>query len=297
MAGWGGVGVGGALFARVMRGREPGRLLLAAVCGVAGLAFGAWMDVYQWTLAARQDLDSYLAIAGTSLPYNLAHAIGNVGFSLLIGPAFVRALGRYRRRFQVRWPAPAGAAAATLLLLVMAAPALAAGSPAAKAERWLRGAQNRDGGFGSAPGQSSGALFSGWAALGLASSGENPRDVSRHGRALSAYVAKEGRSERDIGEVERTVMVLRAAGLPARARRPRPGRRDPLPQARRRLDRGLRELHRVRDPRAALGRAERRLGDRALAQRVAERGRRLRRRALGAERHGHDRGRRSRRSR
>ena len=216
MAGWGGVGVGGALFARVMRGREPSRLLLAAVCGFAGLAFGAWMDVYQWTLAARQDLDSYLAIAGTSLPYNLAHAIGNVGFALLIGPAFVRALGRYRRRFQVRWPAPAGAAAATLLLLVMAAPALAAGSPAAKAERWLRGAQNRDGGFGSAPGQSSGALFSGWAALGLASSGENPRDVSRHGRALSAYVAKEGRSERDIGEVERTVMVLRAAGLPAR---------------------------------------------------------------------------------
>ena len=40
--------------------------------------------------------------------------------------------------------------------------------------------------------------------------------MSRHGRALSAYVAKEGRSERDIGEVERTVMVLRAAGLPAR---------------------------------------------------------------------------------
>lgn len=222
MAGWGAVGVGGAMFARVTRGREPGRLLLAAVCGVAGLAFGAWMDLYQWTLAAEQNLDSYLAIAATSLPYNLAHAIGNVGFSLLLGPAFVRALARYRRRFQVRWPAPAGAAAATLLLVLLAAaPMQAAASPASKAERWLRGAQNRDGGFGSAPGQSSGALFSGWAALGLASSGANPRDVRRRGRALATYVRREGRSERDIGEVERTVMVLRAAGLA-----PRIGRRD-----------------------------------------------------------------------
>ena len=56
----------------------------------------------------RQDLDSYLAVSATSLPYNLAHAIGNVGFCLLIGPAFVRALRRYRRRFEVRWPARAG---------------------------------------------------------------------------------------------------------------------------------------------------------------------------------------------
>ena len=87
----GGRGLGAAAGAHAA-GREPSRLLLAAVCGAAGLAFGAWMDVYQWTLAARQDLDSYLAIAATSLPYNLAHAIGNVGFSLLIGPAFVRAL-------------------------------------------------------------------------------------------------------------------------------------------------------------------------------------------------------------
>src|SRR5215213_4887661 len=64
--GWGAVGVAGALLARALRGREPNRFLLAAVCGAAGLAFGAWMDVYQWTLAARQDLDTYVAVAGTS---------------------------------------------------------------------------------------------------------------------------------------------------------------------------------------------------------------------------------------
>ncbi len=218
MAAWGAVGVMGAGMARALRGREPGRLLLAAVCGFAGLAFGAWMDLYQWTLAARQDLDSYLAISATSLPYNLAHAIGNVAFSLLIGPAFVRALQRYRRRFEVRWPAPAGAAAAAGVLAVVAVLALSsqamAASPAGRAESYLLKAQNRDGGFGSGPGYDSNALFSGWAALGLAAADRNPRNVRRgHGKSLAAYIRRAQRSEHDIGEVERTVMVLRAAGL------------------------------------------------------------------------------------
>ena len=240
MAGWGVVGVGGALLARGMRGREPSRLGLALVCGAAGLAFGAWMDLYQWTLAARQDLDSYIAISVSSLPYNLAHAIGNVGFSLLLGPAFIRALARYRRRFEVRWPAPSGATAALAVALLVAgmaaAPAYAAspGASAKAAERYLRGAQNRDGGFGGAPGQSSGVLFSGWAALALASAGHNPADVTRHGRSLAAYVARAGRADRDIGEVERTVMVLSAAGRSPR----RYGGRDLLAEiaARRRRD-------------------------------------------------------------
>ena len=86
MAGWGAVGVGGAVLAKVLRGREPNRFMLAAVCGLAGLLFGAWMDIYQWTFAARQDLDTYIAVAGTSLPYNVAHAVGNVVFCLLLGP-------------------------------------------------------------------------------------------------------------------------------------------------------------------------------------------------------------------
>ena len=92
MAGWGAVGIGGAALARLTRGRELGRVPLALVCGLAGLAFGAWMDVYQWTLAARQDLPSYIAVSGSSLPYNLAHAIGNFVFCLAIGPVFLRAL-------------------------------------------------------------------------------------------------------------------------------------------------------------------------------------------------------------
>src|SRR5687767_4323952 len=141
MAGWGAVGVAGAFLARFLHGREPNRFALAAVCGAAGLAFGAWMDVYQWTLAARQDLDTYVAVAGTSLPYNLAHAAGNVVFCLLIGPAFLRALARYRRRLEVRWertPAPValGAVAIALTLLVLPAAAFAA-TPAQRAASYL----------------------------------------------------------------------------------------------------------------------------------------------------------------
>jgi len=217
MAGWGAVGVAGALLAWTMRGREVNRFALAAVCGLAGLAFGAWMDLYQLTLAAHQDLDTYLAISASSLPYNLAHAIGNVVFCLLIGPVFVRALRRYRRRLEVNWRAAATASTAALLLVLVIPGAASAASPADRAERWLLRAQNADGGFGGVPQASSSELFSGWSALGLAASGRNPRDVRRSGgRSLAAYVSATARSTGDVGRIERTMLVLEAAGLSSR---------------------------------------------------------------------------------
>jgi prenyltransferase beta subunit len=222
MAGWGAVGVSGALLARFLRGREPNRFALAAVCGAAGLAFGAWMDVYQWTLAARQDLDTYVAVAGTSLPYNLAHAAGNVVFCLLIGPAFLRALARYRRRLEVRWertPAPValGAVAIALTLLVLPAAAFAA-TPAQRAASYLVNAQNKDGGFGATAGGNSSPLYSGWAGLGLGSAGRNPWDVKRPGgRSLARFVVRGAGSLTDIGEIERTALLAKVAGLNPRA--------------------------------------------------------------------------------
>ena len=185
MAGWGAVGVGGAVLARVLRGREPNRFVLAAVCGVAGLLFGAWMDIYQWTFAARQDLDTYIAMAGTSLPYNVAHAVGNVVFCLLLGPAFLRALARYRRRLEVRWersPAPIVASAVALaLVLVAARRGRRRHARRSAPRRYLLRAQNKDGGFGAAPKPGSSPLYTGWAGLGLGSAGRNPRDVKRSG--------------------------------------------------------------------------------------------------------------------
>ena len=83
MASWAVVGLIGAGFGRLMRGREPNRLLLALVCGASGFVFGALMDMYQWTLAAEHTLASYLTISGTSFGFNGLHAGGNVVFALI----------------------------------------------------------------------------------------------------------------------------------------------------------------------------------------------------------------------
>lgn len=229
MVAWGGVGVGGAALARAAGRRELQRVPLAIACGVAGLAFGAFMDVYQWTLAAEQTLPTYLTVSASSLAYNLAHAIGNVVFCLLIGPVFIRALRRYRRRFEVSWSPPArtassaAAAAAVVACLAVAgglsvtaaAPddAHAASSPSTRAASYLARVQNRDGGFGGAGGQASSQLFTGWSALGLAAAGRNPADVKRTGgRSLTAYLRTAGSLD-DTGELERTMLALRASGI------------------------------------------------------------------------------------
>ena len=179
------------------------------------------MDLYQLTLAARQDLDTYLALSASSLPYNLAHAIGNVVFCLLIGPLFIRALRRYRRRLEVRWrPAPAVAADGAASLAAGCCRHAAARRHARRPRRALAPARRRTPTAASAPrrGQASSQLFSGWSGLGLAAAGHNPRDLRRPGgRSLAAYVTRGARALRDIGEIERTVLLLTAAGLSPRS--------------------------------------------------------------------------------
>lgn len=222
MVAWGLVGVAGGLMGRAARGREPHRLVLAVVCAAAGFGYGALLDLYQWTLSATHSLASYAAVSGTSFPYNLAHAVGNFVFALAIGPAFVRALHRYRRRFEVRWDAPVVAAVAVAALLVplglrLAAPpnAGAATTAQARALRYVEHAQNRDGGFGGAPRQSSSPLYTGWVGLGIAAAGDNPRDV-RNGKSTAiSYTRRHLPSARDVGELERTILLLRASGVSA----------------------------------------------------------------------------------
>ena len=110
MVGWGAAGLGGALLAS-LAGRRLGRWPLAIACGLAGLAFGAWMDLFTLTsFAAQTSADGYVAIAVLSLPFNIAHALGNVLLCLVFGPSFVRVLERFSRRLHVRWtPAPRAA--------------------------------------------------------------------------------------------------------------------------------------------------------------------------------------------
>jgi prenyltransferase beta subunit len=94
---------------------------------------------------------------------------------------------------------------ALLAALLLAAPARAAG-PA----DYVRGAQNADGGFGMTQSGGSSQLATGWALLGLAAAGQRP------GPAAIAYVRRGLGSLTAIGDVERTVLVVRAARLEPR---------------------------------------------------------------------------------
>jgi hypothetical protein len=96
--------------------------------------------------------------------------------------------------------------------------AAVAATPAQKAERYLRGAQNDDGGFGATKGSGSSPLYTGWAGLALGSSGRNPLDVKRPGgRSLARFVIRGSGSLRDIGEIERTALLAKVAGLNPRS--------------------------------------------------------------------------------
>jgi len=222
MCAWGGVGIGGALLARAA-GRELGRASLAVACAVAGAAYGVVMNLHLWvTYSGDHSLAKLSAYFATSLPFDLAHVVGNVLFCLLFGPALVRALTRYRQRFEVTWcPAPALVASALAAVVLLAA----APRPAAAATPigWLQSAQNRDGGFGGDRGQRSTGIYTSWAGLGFAAAGRNPRDVARGGgRDIVAYVrAHPPRRSADIGDTTRTILLLRASGLA-----PRVGGRD-----------------------------------------------------------------------
>jgi energy-coupling factor transport system substrate-specific component len=226
MAAWGGVGLAGAGLARVA-GRELGRIPLAAACAVASLGYGVVLNLHLWVLYSGDHTAAKLAatFAG-SLPWDIAHMAGSVLFCLAFGPALVHALSRYRRRSEVRW-VPAPAATVVLLALValfVAAPVAraqhATDAAAARASvRYLLDAQNDDGGWGGAPDQSSSQLYTGWTAIGLAAAGRNPRDVGSP--SAVAYIRGHAAELNDLGDVNRTIIVLASAGL-----EPRLGDRD-----------------------------------------------------------------------
>lgn len=229
MIGWGAAGVAGALLATISR-RRAGRLTLSGACALAGLAFGAWMDLFTLiAFTATPSAHGYIAIAGISLPFNAAHAIGNAALALAFGPAFVRVLERVRRRLEVRWESapvrprglPGGVAAcvATTLLLfpVLVGTAVAADGSVARGVRYLERAQNRDGGFGAGPGQGSSQLITGWTVLGLEAAGRHPLDVKKGGRTPIDFMRSRARELNETGELERTVLAVRGAGLDARS--------------------------------------------------------------------------------
>jgi energy-coupling factor transport system substrate-specific component len=222
MAAWGLVGVGGAALGAVSRRRLP-RVPLALCCGAAGLLYGVVMNYSTWVaFSGEHTLGQYAALMGTALPFDIAHAVGNVVFCLAFGPVLVKALLRFRARFEVTWrPAPNATVAAVLAAVALAAGAAALLSPAparaadpavGRAVGYLRGAQNADGGFGAAPHQRTSALYTAWATMGLAAAGRRPAGVRHGGRSAADSVTATARVVRDNGDIERTILALVAAG-------------------------------------------------------------------------------------
>lgn len=113
---------------------------------------------------------------------------------------------------------PAGPAIASVVPIGRGSPASSrASSPAAaaahRAAAYLQRAENRDGGFGATPGQRSSTLFSGWAALGLASDGVKIATLRRASSDATAlqYLERHAATG-DSGSLERTILALRAGG-------------------------------------------------------------------------------------
>lgn len=95
---WGLVGASGALFRPATRTRVG----LAIVAGSWGFLFGWAMNL--WFLATfGPDVGwaAFLVACAASAWFDVAHAVGNVVFALLIGPALYRLLTRYAARVKV----------------------------------------------------------------------------------------------------------------------------------------------------------------------------------------------------
>ena len=96
MLGWGACGAVGALLAPLLRRR----LALAVTGFVLGLAFSAFMDVWEWFAFWPHDWRAFTLVLGRGLPFDVAHAVGNVALALLAGPELRRLLDRYGRRLR-----------------------------------------------------------------------------------------------------------------------------------------------------------------------------------------------------
>ena len=213
MAAWGLTGVIGAGLALPTRGRI-GRWPLALSCAAVGFAFTVVQDVGDWFTYSDHSLAQLGVYVGKGIGFDGVHAAGCLVFALAFGPALLRSISRFAARLQVRWQSAAPLACALAGLTVLLGVGTGGAARAASGPTsYLLSAQNGDGGFGPSPGQSSSQLISGWAALGLAAEGYNPQDVSHGGSSLIDYIGSSAPS--DIGSLERTILVVRAAGLPA----------------------------------------------------------------------------------
>ena len=102
MLAWAACGAIGAAVAPALRNR----VVFAFILGLLGLAFSAFMDVWNWTAFYEQHTwGTFTANLARGFPFDVAHAVGNVVFALVAGPELLRLLERFGRRLhpEVVW--------------------------------------------------------------------------------------------------------------------------------------------------------------------------------------------------
>ncbi len=239
MLGWGLVGLFGAAL-RPALGERPSPLMLGLACALGAELFNLVLNVYTWTGTGNHSLAAYGVVLGAALAFDLTHVVASFAFGFAFGPALLRMLVRVRARLQVNWellesrPSPAqmlGLPPASLLTVLCVSalalgltacahaskPATSAHAAIARQLAYLKGAQNADGGFGATPGQPSSELYTAWAAIGLAAAGRNPSAVSRDGHSVLDALRAEASSLHGAGDLERTILALRACGASVRS--------------------------------------------------------------------------------
>jgi energy-coupling factor transport system substrate-specific component len=243
MAGWGLCGVSGAVLALFVR--DAGRFTLAAICGFAGIFYGALLNCYVMaTSGGDLSLQHFLVLEARAIPFEVAHVLGNVVLALVAGPAMVRMLVRFRERFEWKRgggasdPAPRGSlpgplrsgGIAALLLLVACvalAPAPAQASEVSRATEWLEAQQRLSGGFPAAPDREAGAEMTSWSMLALAASGRNPLDVTKGGKSPVDFLRSHMDEVSDAGGGARKTPTPTTKGGRSPGRVPPPTRSSP----------------------------------------------------------------------
>ncbi|HEX5310114.1 MAG TPA: prenyltransferase/squalene oxidase repeat-containing protein [Solirubrobacteraceae bacterium] len=218
MAAWGLVGLIGAGLA-ALGGRRAGRLTIALACAVGALLAKEIMNVYTWTLSGTHTPAGLLAIAVAALSFDLTDVIASFLFGLAFGPELARLLARVRARMTVSWQTatPFVLLLALVAVLVPRAQAASSTGTVSGGVAYLRDAQNADGGFGAEPGQRSSELFSAWAAIGLAAAGQDPVALRGGGSSVLDSIRAEAGTLQGAGDLERTILALRACGASARS--------------------------------------------------------------------------------
>ena len=186
-----------------------------------GLAFGPELARLLARMRARMNVSWEPAVGGAlgedppANPPNGVTGLGSLGaagslVAVLLATALL--LGApHAARAQ-----PAAAQRATAQAAIAQTPtASTAGAGLAPELSFLAGAQNADGGFGGASGQSSSELYTAWVAMGLAAAGRNPSDFDRGGHSVLDSLRNQASTLQGLGDAERTILALSACGASA----------------------------------------------------------------------------------